>query len=316
MGYAKRPIVLDLPTRKTRRQRNTRIVAILGVGLLCALLFGLVPRKRVNNAAAPTINATAPTINVGPAIIAEPAAETGMPIQVWPADELLRERAWVRLTGLPWWLSLSSGELVAAGNWRVPLADLPNLKIRAPRRDGVSRSEVSIALMSADNVLLAEARSAFVVMSSADVGRSRKTSELAPAPDILPTMIYVPVERQPTSAKCLTGEETASTVPGREDRQRALKLVQSGDAKMSIGDVASARYFYRNAADLNLPEAAVSLAATYDPSELSSWHTAGIAAEPEQAKAWYEKALRLTHAQVNFYLKRLGPTVARKTAPQ
>ena len=91
-------------------------------------------------------------INVGTLILAEPAGETPLPIQVGPADALPKN-TFVRIRGLPAAVSLSEGHSIAPGAWAVPFTGLPTLRMTVPV--GLSgRSEIVVALVTAVSALL------------------------------------------------------------------------------------------------------------------------------------------------------------------
>jgi hypothetical protein len=97
---------------------------------------------------------------------------------------------------------------------------------------------------------------------------------------------------------------------------RAQNLVRKGDDSMVDGNVAGARAFYERAARMGWSQAAIALAATYDPNEAPHrWAVQGLAADPEAARAWYAKARDLAHAEateIDFYLKRLGSAAPKR----
>ena len=100
-------------------------------------------------------------ITVAPTILAEPASQAALSIQVGPAGAL-PGNSFVRLRGLPASVSLTEGYAIAPGSWAVPLFGLPSLKAIVPA--GVSgRTEIIIHLVGVDGTTLAETRTALVV---------------------------------------------------------------------------------------------------------------------------------------------------------
>ena len=126
----------------------------LGLGLVLGLGLGLTLTNRGSTHAAPTIQ-------VGPVIVAQPSSPTPLPIQVGP-PELIPQQGWIRIVGLPPFASLSQGHVIAPGSWSVPLGRLLGLVINAPSESG-ARSRVTIALMSPQGSVLAEAQTMFIV---------------------------------------------------------------------------------------------------------------------------------------------------------
>jgi TPR repeat protein len=70
------------------------------------------------------------------------------------------------------------------------------------------------------------------------------------------------------------------------------KLVTRARALLGNGDVSGARLLLQRAADGGDPRAMVLLAQTYDDAVLRSWNVRGLKADPERARALYEKARR------------------------
>src|SRR6185295_1849663 len=116
-----------------RTPRSTATVMALAL-LLTAGASGPSAAQRSN----------APRISVAPTILAEPASQAALSIQVGPPDAL-PSNTFVRVRGLPGSVSLSEGYAIAPGSWAVPLFGLPSLKAIVPA--GVSgRAEIIIHL--------------------------------------------------------------------------------------------------------------------------------------------------------------------------
>jgi TPR repeat protein len=62
---------------------------------------------------------------------------------------------------------------------------------------------------------------------------------------------------------------------------------------MASGDLAAARIVLRRAVDANNAEAALALAATYDPFVLRELKVYGFRGDAAMARTWYEKAAKL-----------------------
>ena len=67
-------------------------------------------------------------------------------------------------------------------------------------------------------------------------------------------------------------------------------LVKRGKDFIANGDLAAARLVLQRAAESRDAEAALSLAATYDPLVLRELKVYGFAADVALARVWYEKA--------------------------
>jgi hypothetical protein len=188
-------------------------------------------------------------------------------------------------------VSLSDGYSIGPGSWAVPLLGLSSLKAVIPA--GISgRSELTISLVSVDGTLLAEAKTAFVVGPSAMMapGDSQKQSSNPVPPRPLPARPLVP---------------RAPDLPP-DEKDRAEKLMAQGERQLQQGSVVLAREFFRRAADAGFAPAAIRLASTYDPGELSRLGAKGVVPDRAEAKKWYERARDLGAPEAEERLARLG----------
>lgn len=223
-----------------------------------------------------------PSISVAPTIVAEPASQVFLVIQVGP-PQALPKKSFISLRGLPPSVSLTDGHAIGPGSWAIPLVGLSALKANIPA--GLSgRTEIVIGLIGTDGGLLAEARTALVV---------------GPAAMMVPAA-KAPVEPQPKRAS------VPAPVLSAEDTGRGEQLVAQGDRYLAQGKVAGARLFFRQAADIGFAVGAIRLAATYDPAELSRLQVVGIAPDQGEARKWYERARELGAPEAEQRLARLG----------
>jgi len=81
--------------------------------------------------------------------------------------------------------------------------------------------------------------------------------------------------------------------------------MQKGNQQLEDGNVSAARLFYENAAEAGLAEAAMALAATFDPNELAKLKARGIASDAKEARRWYERARQLGAAEAEQRMGRL-----------
>lgn len=248
------------------------------------------------------------SISIAAMLLAEPGIETPLPIQIAPGDDLPKN-SFIRIRGLPPTATLSEGHVIAAGSWAVPLSGLPTLKLAAPN-SGTSKSELTVALVGIDGNVWAEAKSTLAVISASSLPLGNQ------APQTPPQATAAAGPPQPDTSNSVTQPETsgagaASAPPSSripttpQDNERALGLVAKGNEMLEEGDVAAARLYYQRGADLGLAKAAVALAETYDPNELSRWPVAGLQADVATARRWYEHALQLGAPEANDRLRRL-----------
>jgi hypothetical protein len=247
------------------------------------------------------------TISIAAMLLAEPGIETPLPIQIAPGDDLPKN-SFIRIRGLPPTATLSEGHVIAAGSWAVPLSALPTLKLAAPISN-TSKSELTVALVGIDGNVWAEAKSTLAVIPASSLPLGKQGPQTPPRA----TAAAGPPQPDPSNSVTrpgASGAGAASAPPSTpiltpQDNERALGLVAKGDEMLEEGDVASARLYYQRAVDLGLAKAAVALAETYDPNELSRWPVAGLQPDVATARRWYEHALQLGAPEANDRLQRL-----------
>ena len=236
-------------------------------------------------------------VDVAATIPAEPAAQVPVVIRVGPPDAL-PANSFIRLRGLPPTVSLSEGHAIGPGSWAIPLFGLANLKANIPA--GVSgRSELVITLIAVDGATLAEGRTALVVAVAALPAPPVKPPESSLASGLVPP-VPVPAGRPDRTSPLRPPELSA------DDKARAEKLVVQGERYLVQGNVALAREFYRRAADAGLAQAAIRLAATFDPGELGRLQVQGVVPDRNEARKWYERARELGAPEAEERLARLG----------
>jgi hypothetical protein len=85
------------------------------------------------------------------------------------------------------------------------------------------------------------------------------------------------------------GEQNVA--PSRQlDADEITALLKHGENLIRNGDLAAARLVLQRAAEAKSAEAALTLAATYDPVILRELRVYGFASDVEMARSWYEKA--------------------------
>ena len=258
-----------------------------------------------------------PAISVAKIFLAEPGVAVPLPILPGPPGAIPRN-SFVRVRGLPKAAHLSEGHIISSGSWAIPLVSLPNLLITAPVTAS-GKSEIEIALVGIDGAVLAEARSSLLVAPAALIAPPDAQAAAVPpqSPAAVASLgkqstapaLVEPPRRAPTSQPPPTGSPPSGRLAPEvqpEERERALRQMRRGDEKMEEGSIAEARLFYKRAADGGLAEAAMALAATYDPAELLRRNVRGIEPNPADARRWYERANELGAPGAGERLRRLG----------
>jgi hypothetical protein len=101
-----------------------------------------------------------------------------------------------------------------------------------------------------------------------------------------------------------SGDETAGMLPGEPGAQvgsaskasRVLDpeeikfFMKQGEQFIAAGDVVTARIVFQRGAEAGDANAAMALGATYDPTVLAKLGVAGLGADVEKARTWYQKA--------------------------
>ena len=243
-------------------------------------------------------------INVGTVILAEPATETPLPIQVGPA-EALPKNTFVRIRGLPAAVSLSEGHSIAPGAWAVPFAGLPTLRISVPV--GITgRSDIVVALVTVEGLVLTEARSSLVVATALPGAADKPEPQPKTVASIGPSVSTSP-DKGATGSTARTVPPNAPAEPVRTDEQRrALRFIAKGNELLGEGDVATARLYYQRAVDAGLHEGALAMAASFDPAELGRVGARGLQPDTQAARRWYERARELGAPEAAERLRRLG----------
>lgn len=244
-----------------------------------------------------------PRIVVASTILAEPASQAALAIQVGPPGSV-PGNTFVRLRGLPASVSLTEGYAIAPGSWAVPLFGLPTLKAIVPA--GVAgRSEIIIHLVGVDGTTLAETRTALVIGPAAAIiaPAERTTAERPPQRSSLAV--------SPPPAPAPAPERNAQPPPASltaQDKERAERLIVSGDRHLEQGNIGAARMFFQRAAEAGLATGALKMAATYDPAELDRLQVKVQGAIPDRAEArkWYERARALGAPEADDRLSRIG----------
>jgi hypothetical protein len=186
--------------------------------------------------------------------------------------------AGVPLTGLAAGMTSSTASDVGAQAWQVPATDavLSNTWI-VPPKDFIG---------VADHLTVQLADTTIAHRWPIDLGLAAATPTVAaPTPAIEAQRVTVAPPRLPTP-------------PHRElDREEIAILVKRGRDFIASGDPAGARVVLQRAAESKDAEAALMLAATYDPVVLRQLKVYGLAADVAMARVWYEKAKEFGSAE-------------------
>jgi TPR repeat protein len=97
----------------------------------------------------------------------------------------------------------------------------------------------------------------------------------------------------------------------RSDNEDIATLLARGRTYLTNGDVSTARLAFRRAAEGGDAQAALALGGTFDPLVLKSLGAIGVAADPDQARGWYQKAAELGSRDAPQRLDQLARSTMR-----
>jgi len=184
------------------------------------------------------------------------------------------DAAVVVIVGLPAGMTVSTGDALGADAWQVPAADLADARI-VPPKNFVGPADVIVELRLADN--------AVVDRRSLHLEWTDVAGAAAPAAPAVAAPLRRPLDRDEIAA-----------------------LLRRGKELVASGDLAAARLVLRPAAEAQDAEAALALAATYDPLVLRELKVFGVTADAAMARDWYEKAKELGSAEAPRRLEKLA----------
>jgi len=170
------------------------------------------------------------------------------------------------VAGLAAGTRLSAGAAMNESSWRLRSHDLRGLYLYAPK-DFVGEMNTAIDVLSPSQRLL----------------------------DSRSVRLEWVVRKEPPTQRIDTVDPANPNVPAAQqiDPQQAAILMKHGRDALASGDIASARLAFRRLADAGNAEAALGLAATYDPRYLASQNVIGVTGDEAQARVWYQRAMEL-----------------------
>jgi hypothetical protein len=208
----------------------------------------------------------------------------------------------VMITGLAAGMTLSNGSAVGADAWQVPATDavLANTWILPPK-DFVGAVDIVAELHLAD-ATVAHRRPIHLewvappppppptVVAAAPAAAAPAPAAVAAAPAAAAVPPAAAPPQRSIAAPPVAPPAPARTAPRQLDREEIAILVKRGKDFIANGDLAAARLVLQRAAESKDAEAALALAATYDPLVLRELKVYGFAADIASARMWYEKA--------------------------
>ena len=276
------PEIVPPPPAGARPHIVAPMLIVLLVG--CAAAIGLTmisalqpdahrPKRTSESIPTPTLSKVGSVprlvVDVQKAFANEPLS-LGVSVDSAAADESLM------LAGLALGTRLSAGVPVSEASWQLAPRDLNGVYVYAPK-DFVGVMNTAIDLLSANQKLI-ESRAVRLEW----IAKSNSS----------PPMKQIEAEAVNTPAVPPMNPENAA-------------LMEKGQVLMRSGDIASARLLFQRLANAGIADAALALAATYDPRYLAQHNLIGVAGDEMKAHDWYQRASELGSTEAGRILARI-----------
>ena len=206
-------------------------------------------------------------VDVQKAFANEPLS-LGVSVDSAAADESLM------LAGLALGTRLSAGVPVSEASWQLAPRDLNGVYVYAPK-DFVGIMNTAIDLLSANQKLI-ESRTA--------------------------RLEWIAKSDSPPTKRIEPGVLNARAVQPMNPENAVL--MEKGQVLMRSGDIASARLLFQRLANAGIADAALALAATYDPRYLAQHSLIGVVGDEIKAHDWYQRASELGSVEAGRILAR------------
>jgi hypothetical protein len=293
----------DVPPAPPSRLRSRLGLTVVGglVGVILAVAIAAVWRqlaidRTVELASSSARPAPARAESAIPRLIVQSSrAMSGEPAPLGLALQGRAEGAVVIIRGLVPGMELSAGGAVGADAWQVPATDLSDVWI-SPPESFVGSADLVAELRWADDKI-ADRQAIHVEwappVAPAPAQRQLDREENTATPPISPAPAQRQLDREEITAAPPVAPAPAQRQLGREE---ITVLLNRGKHLIANGDLAAARLVLQRAAEANDAEAALALAATYDPIVLRELKVYGLTADAAMARAWYQRARELGSA--------------------
>lgn len=236
-----------------------------------------------------------PTLIVAPQLPLIAGQESTLEIRVSP-NGAIPPRALIIIKGTPPGIQIAYGRSFGPGVWVVPAATTTVLKLAVPS-DHSGGGTITIVLATPEGGTIAQVTVGLVEGGRRGVPVNAPVESTLTEQEILSSIPAASPDAVSPSSPTLTAEK----------RAELLLLLQKGRDSLQVGNVMHARQFYLRAAESGLAEAALALAATYDPVELARIPgITGVAADIGQARKWYERAGQLGAPEAEAHLSALA----------
>jgi len=229
----------------------------------------------------------------------------------------------VTVAGLAEGAELSLGTSLGSAAWLVSAGDLDKTFVGAPK-DFVGIMEVAVSLRSAGDQLLDRQVIRLEWIEKNGERLTPRPNPPKPDPPQQAQVVQPPKPDPPQQAQVVQPPkpdppQQAQVVqppkPGPPQQAQVVQSLNPDDIATLIkvakdflqrGDIASARISLKRAAIAGNAQAALELGKTFDQAFLAKWGVLGFAADPAQARDWYDRAVELGSAEASQHLARLA----------
>ena len=275
------PEIVPPPPAGARPHIVAPMLIVLIVG--CAAVIGLTmisavqpdahrPKRTSESISKPTLNKAGSeprlVVDVQKAFANEPLS-LGVSVDPPTGDETLM------LAGLALGTRLSAGAPASEASWQLAPRDLKDVHVYAPK-DFIGIMNTAVNLLSANQKLI-ESRAARLEW-------------------------IAKVDSSPPSKRIESGALNAPGIQLMNAEDAAL--MERGRDLLKSGDIASARLLFQRLANAGIADAALALAATYDPRYLAQHNLIGIVGDETKAHDWYKRASELGSIEAGHILAR------------
>ena len=134
-----------------------------------------------------------------------------------------------------------------------------------------------------------------------------ETPPVAPTREAISVAYQTALQSQPEVRQAPAPPPAPPAAPAarRLDPAELAALLKRAQGLIDVGDFASARLLLERAANAHEAKAAFILAQTYDPAVLGAADARSIAADPEAARLWYQKAAEFGSQEAQQRLSQL-----------
>jgi hypothetical protein len=212
--------------------------------------------------------------------------------------------ATVTIDGMPDSATLTVGERMPAGKWRVPARDISGASM-VPPADFVGAMDLTIELHGSEGAALVRSFARLTFTSLATVNAAEVAAGAAIEPSDPPAPSPQPQQEQPQQqqqpAPPPPEQPVASQEPPHDaapaaplareiDPQEVAGFIRRAQELLVSGDLPAARLLLLRATEAHDARAALLLAKTFDPVASKQFGVADAVPDPAQARSWYQKA--------------------------